>query len=392
MAIAKPPIATPFATDPTTQANGDLFAAPSFMEQGYTAPGGNPEIPALGHFNWLFWFAMQSARYHQSRGLPEWDTDEDQYVAPASVLYNGQIWVLVGTATPGTAPSTDLDNWQLWVDTPIAIAGFYARSIWTWRNARRQRRFGISHLGLPDGRFIDIVETWIDVNATTKNSPGSGGWFGKWAYGIFGVDGDISATGSGTESTTLPNGSALTVTCTGGGASAAVVESFKTPLILGANGSIVMAADVGFSGLNVNDSVAFGLGPGTMVSGASTADFETLGPSFAAAFFKPSGDANWWTYVKGAGGSPTIFDTGVVANAKHRLRIEAMGSGVADDSNTRANFYIDGALVNDEDAVDITGTGAPFIRYRAPTAGFNSMIVGALRYQATLWPGDVPVI
>lgn len=111
MAITKPPITEPFASDPTTQADSDLFDPPSFMVQGYTAPGGNPEIPLLGHHNWLFWFAMQSARYHQSRGFPEWDVAEDQYVAPAFVQFGGAVYALVGTATTGLDPDTDPTNW-----------------------------------------------------------------------------------------------------------------------------------------------------------------------------------------------------------------------------------------------------------------------------------------
>jgi len=282
------------------------------------------------------------------------------------------------------------DNHIAWLKGPIARASQWLETIRRYRNARGQRRSGISHPGFPDGRFIDINEPWIDVNATTKNAPGSGAWFGRWNYGIFGVDGDIAANDSPNESTTIPNGSGIAVTVTGSGASASVVETARKPLVLGANGCIVLAADVGFSGLDNADGPAFGLGPGTMVSGSSSAAFETLAPSFTAAFYKPIGNANWWTYVK-AGGSPTIEDTGVAANAKHRLRIEAYGSGVADDSNTRVNFIIDGALENEE-ILDITGTGTPFIRNYGTLGGFHTQYVGALRYQASLWPGDVPVI
>jgi hypothetical protein len=116
MAIAKPPISEPFASDPTTQADSDLFEAPSFMVPGYTAPGGNPEIPALGHFNWLFWWNMQAGRYHQSRGFADWDASEDQYVAPACVFEDGVAWILVGTATTGLAPSDDPFNWARFGD------------------------------------------------------------------------------------------------------------------------------------------------------------------------------------------------------------------------------------------------------------------------------------
>lgn len=112
MAIVKPPISDPFASNPTTQANPVLFAAPSFMFDGYTAPGGNPEIPALGHHNFLFWYGMQSGRYHQSRGLPEWDTDETEYTAPALVTFAGIPWILFGAATPGTDPASDPTNWM----------------------------------------------------------------------------------------------------------------------------------------------------------------------------------------------------------------------------------------------------------------------------------------
>jgi hypothetical protein len=168
MAIIKPEVVAPFASDPTTQADGDLFAVPSFMAQGYTAPGGNPEIPALGNFNWLFWYAMNAARYHSAIGIPKWDTNETEYVAGAAVVRgsDGFIYSLFGTATAALAPQSDRSNWRRIVDD-IGPVGY---GPWGYSATDQVVSVDTALTTVGHERFRNLT---INAGATlTKNEPG----------------------------------------------------------------------------------------------------------------------------------------------------------------------------------------------------------------------------
>lgn len=360
MAITKPPITDPFATNPTTQADPDLFAAPSFMTDGYTAPGGNPEIPALGHFNYLFWWAMQAGRYHQSRGIPEWDTNETGYVAGSMVLYSGLVWMCVGAASTGLAPAADSTNWQLWLASPIAASGFWASPIWIWRNARQQSVFFINHMAHPDGRIIQWRERW---RAIEDNGVGTAsGTFDKqvqpWDVDQGGTGSRIYVAEPGTVGVPTPAKTPYLVLIAGS-ASSAFARARTTFLGTYHASGREAAVETDFylvAGEDANPSnnaYTFGFG-------GVFADDTTL---TGAVFEKKSTDANWFA-VNGNGSALSArVDTGVPTNPSgQRLRVEWWPAAIADDNVAQTKFYIDGSLVATITSNLPSASPSPYIR------------------------------
>lgn len=410
MAITKPPVAPPLASDPTTQADSDLFESPSFLEQGYTAPGGLPEIPLLGHFNWLLWWAMAAGRYHQSRGIPDWDEDEDQYVAPAAVWHDDEVWVLVGTATTGLEPSSDLDNWQRWLKSPIAAASAWATEIWAWMNANKHRGFGLDHQGLPAGRFVQWMEDWCDKDAIQITTVGGDGYFGRWNYrivntGLSGtVGGAIYANGPWlSDLTTHPWGSILGLAAGDDGVSPAglhlaVVEAAKPFLMMpDAFASIEGAFSLNNDGgaLPSGFSAAWGFGDGGFVASSSTDGIDLPGasPNGSAYFARQNGASVWRCVSRTPGGAMTSTDTVSAAlDSPHRGRIEIVGPGASDDGTARVLFYVDGALVANH-AHDLTNAPlSPFFRSTSGAVAPQLLNMGPVRCTARLDLGDKPII
>jgi hypothetical protein len=247
MAITKPPITTPFATNPTTQADGDLFAAPSFMVDGYTAPGGNPEIPALGHFNWLFWFAMQSARYHQSIGIPEWDAAETEYVAGSVVLFSGDWYFLFGTATLALDPSADPGNWM-----PFANRGPWGYSATSTTIGADTDLTGghqyYRNLTIAAGKKLNIVDPGIlFVSGTlTFGDAASRLYFGK-PSDLAGANGAASNGGLGGVGW---NDKAFGAMCGGGSGGRGGYDPTFTPGVGGAAGGIAPGGTVNTNFMN----------------------------------------------------------------------------------------------------------------------------------------------
>lgn len=382
MAITKPPIATPWATDPTTQADSDLFEAASFMEQGYTAPGGNPEIPALGHFNWVFWWVMTSGRYHQSVGIPGWDATETEYTQGSVVRHNGGIWACVDTPSTGVSPSSDLTNWQLWVDTPIGIAEQWARKIWSWKNAQQQIRSHINHLGHIDDRLIRWREHWRGND-------------------------DQNGAGSQTFEKTVERWSALVV---GSGSRATVrdlasMSGIPTPvlskylqLLVGIGATDLSQCSSEFQG-TYTDYAEISVDMDTyIVDPSNHANFTFgLGSHHAdnagmigAVFEKKATDTNWFAVCGNGSALSARVNTGVpVTSAGDRMRVEWLGANVADDGVAAARFYIADTLVATITSNLPSAAATPRVnvflgaKRLVGSSGSPEAFVGPLRYAAS---------
>lgn len=314
------------------------IATPTYFDTGFPAPGGVPVKPPRGFVNWLFQVVTQGIRYHNSVGIPEWDTNETEYVAGSIARYNGAFWVLVGSASVGVNPAGDLDNWQLWLDSPIATANAWAERIWSWKNAQQQTRSFISHLGHVDDRLIRWRERWRgnesqagDGNTTFNNT------VERWVALV---------VGSGSQATVRD------LQSMSGIPTPALSRYLQLLVGIGASDMAQCASDfqgtytdyaeiaVDFDTYIVDPSnhanFTFGLG-------SHHADNASL---IGAVFEKKATDATWFAVCGNGSALSTRVNTGVpVTSAGDRMRVEWLGANVSDNGAAAARFYIADALV-----------------------------------------------
>lgn len=111
--VTKPAVTTNIFAD-SISTSPDI-EAPTYMPTGFpltAGPGSQPVKGPRGFFNWLFNYCMAGVRYLFQRGITDWDSSEDGYVAGATVQgSDGNLWRLLGSATTGTSPQADQGNW-----------------------------------------------------------------------------------------------------------------------------------------------------------------------------------------------------------------------------------------------------------------------------------------
>jgi len=382
MAITKPEVTDEWAF---AAVGSPDIAIPTYFDTGFPAPAGVPVKPPRGFVNWLFQFCVRCVRYFCSVGLPEWDVNETEYVAGSIVRYtDGRYWVLVGSASVGVAPASDLTNWQLWLASPIAVAAAYNDRIWSWKNARQQEATFIDHLGRVDDRLIRWRESWRgnDVLSATGSSTFAE-TFQRWAAtvvagGSFGrVEVQNLSTFSGLPTPVLSRYLMLQI-----GSGAADVAQLVAEYQGGFHNDIAIAVDFDtFVEVGSSGQVAYTFGLGDQL-----ADNTSL---IGGVFEKKVGDATWFAVCGNGTALSTRVDTGVpVTSAGDRMRVEWLGSGVADNSVAAMRFYIGGFLVatittNLPTAATLPRSTVILGAKRASGTTATNSFVGPVRYSAT---------
>lgn len=402
MAITKPTISDVWGNTNTTSPD---MVAPSYIPTGFPAPAGVPVKPPRGYINWLFNWLMNAVRYISIHGIVEWDAAEthynDGFPAPFVRDNDGYFYQLTGTATTGVHPRLDLGNWELVLKTPRAKSTFLALPIWVWRNALGFQTFGIDHMGFPAGQLLELMEDWHDIGFTPKIGAGSGNWARHWAWGGFGATFGSVAANALTDLAKYPWGPNATISCSGAtGNVAGVIESYAQWIRLHSSGIAWEnhASITGSADLKTSSSVAFGIGDGTLISGADPSCFGTgtvlpVGFGFRAV----GGSPNWGAWVKPPGGSFAETDTGIAVarNTPHRFRIQYAGSNEADSATAHVTFLIDGVQVADfaGGTYDYTAAGGtfawPFFRMSGVNTETCQANFGPLRMLSRLVIGNV---
>lgn len=360
MALTKPIVTNAFAN---TVAPGpsDLFDIPTNMNTGFSAPGGIPERPALGFFNWLFNYGMNGIRWLCAFGIATWDSAETEYVAGSFILdtSDNRYYQLVGTATTGTAPHLDLTNWQPWLASPMAAVGATAKEIWAWYNAKGLRRFAIDQRGYPGGRFSQWSEDFADVGAATHSTtPFAGGWFGRWLMSgamiapvAPEVRLEVVPASAGTGGVSVERPSYARLTAPGGANGAVVVEMCQPMQQVGHNSDLVFELLCWLDGAAIKSSasIAVGVFDGSITPGIPSIPFESNAPK-GFGLYRPVGGTNWLVYsnVNGTPGTPT--NTGVAAvpgGVTYRMRFEITGSANSSDGADHCVIYLNGTKVAD---------------------------------------------
>lgn len=379
----KPPVRDPWAS--AASGSPDIVEAP-YVDTGWPAPSLDPVKPPRGHFNFEMNRYDTALNYLMQHGIPDWDTNEQDYAVGDIVRFDAKFYVCVTTPTPGDDPDEDPDAWELWLASSMAEASAWIQEIWAWRNARKHRRFMIDHGGFDSGQIVGFDETWDMI--PTVASAGSAQVVGRW---------DVTGT-SGAGAQALQSGSSLF----NGGASPQLFAMLDIASTLGLGDEVMFrhrfhpgravnhfqgALSFPFAASTFTDvDIALGLTDGFGISSP------TSGVYFA------NGAVNWQAITR-RNGTATVTDTGVAntANIFRRMRIDLYGSSSSDDSTARALFFIDGALVANHTAnlpfggsdLDLMTT---FGVYDTNSHGSAPhLYVGPVKYRQNMWPGDVPL-
>jgi hypothetical protein len=283
----------------------------------------------------------------------------------------------------------------------------WGAEIVAWRNALAQRRFGVDHLGFPNGRIIQWDENWdLASMATAPTVDSHGPWTGRWNYRdtTSGVGGVFVAHPAApvVASNQFPTSNLYQENGLVAGPVPLVkhVEQMLAPITIETAGTttVSLSWDQAFNLAGAGTGTgaaetACGLLIGSTLMG-SDSPFLTALPTAAAVVASDTSN-NWRTYSKRVGGSADVNDAGVACNAQYvrrRFRIDVLSSGASDDATARVNWFIDGTLVKDT-AVDFTNGGngltvIPFFRLWGEGAALGQMI-GAVRFRASTFAGDV---
>jgi hypothetical protein len=401
MRATKPGIFNAFANDAGTQADPDLFSEPVFLDTGYTAPAGIPEVPLLGDFNWLFFQALNALRYQSQRSISDWDTGEQDYGVGDVVRDTNNIcYILLGTATPATAPSTDADNWYVWRRPPRPMTGeTYAAPIDSWYNARGFRMTGKDHLGFDAGRIFDFREDWMDAVAANKTATAAvAAWFGRWNTAIDNggsTPGLISLPGPyATDLSTRPWGPLVTVNACGTGVDAVSIVETAKPIIKMPGAALVFECDFsinGGSGPQTGTYASFGLGDGTLAANRTMGSISGSGAVAYGAYLEGNGGGNWTAYSRPNGGANSITSTSVAVarDAPHRWRCYVVGTSDSDDTTARVIQLVDGVVKSNDTVSLLNQMLYPFVRMYSSMGEVCSLALGPLRIQSRLALGDI---
>jgi hypothetical protein len=385
------------------------IATPTYIDTGFPLVSGVPVIPPRGYFNWLFQYAMNAARYFSARGIGDWDSTEDQY-GHGSVVRDSsdnRWYVLVGAATTGTAPHSDIPDWVPvnWKDR--GVAGEYLNPIAAWRTALGKTRDFIDHRGfLSMARITRWQEDWTDKAFTpqTGTIAADTAWAKRWLA--------TQSLGGGSPTAKIlpwlgggpyPSGPGSPVyvdgtlvldsgNITAGPSGLQLVEAAGGTQFSD-NGDVVMQTElvtgVGGTPALGNAETAFGLSAG--LSGASGLLASTT--PYAAAIVWPPSYAHWqlYTFNPNVGGSPVLTDLGSASLTAVRWRIEIQGANTSDDGQRRVLVYGDGAILANV-VYDMTVSSAP--PYLAPffrlySGGDFFARFGVTDFAAVRWPGDI---
>lgn len=390
MAIARPPVANAFANT-VAGTPSDFWDVPATYDAGFTAPGGVPVKPNLSDINWLMWFATLGVRHAVSRGISPWDATETEYTV-GSVVYRpiGKLFMLMGSATTGTAPETDVPNWF-----PLNVLDRgryidYATPAAAWKNYVGQVRAAIDHFGFPNSDIIQWDDAWNDPETGSVINTAGDHSFGRWEFWT-----DGNGSGGGNLASHNPQYTAgdnnnfrllgIGSTPAGGRADLQLRPSHVTGVF---TDDITVRVDWRFllpPTARANCTFIMGFTSGFQPSNGIT--------DGAFIYLRPS-DTTWQFQSISAGLSSSV-DTGVAAGSGllHRASIILVGANQADDGAPRGIAIIDDASVANVTArLPYTAPGAGSGRPLSPifavntsaTASAIDLLIGPVRYRQSV--------
>lgn len=294
-----------------------------------------------------------------------------------------------------------LGDHLVWLKRPTAKALAWAQHILSFRSALGHRRFSIDHLGLPGGLvfskdFIGQLNSTIGLSEWYSEVIGAGNkqiatmpewrYKGTQAAGGFTAGGATNRDGNG-------GGPAFYVQSGDSGddyahLSSGVYGDFSTHKHVVLDTTAVQ--HIAFN----NQEALIGLGE-IPNNGGSDADQNPGNiQNFIGFWFD---GVNWHAFTANAGVA-TDVDTTVaaatgVAAVPDRLRVEWHGSGVSEDGNSMARFYVNGVL-RSEIATNLPVVGTNIylilaIRTRTGGGGGGVIQTGPMRFRMNMFSSDI---
>lgn len=372
----------------------------ALVDTGWDPPG---VIPSRGELNFEQHRYDDGMNYILQRGISAWSADETDYTAGAIVYAtDGFFYQLIGTATPGMSPQTDVGgNWYLCLRPPRALPGeTEADAMAIWRNDNAFMISGKDHRGFDCGRIMDFRENWTDGGAAARTvTAAKAHWFGPWSTGI---DNNGGTVGTGislpgpytTDLTTRPWGPFVAVNAFGASVAAVSILETTRPIIKMSQASLVLECDFsinGASGPQTTSMFSLGLGDGTLAANRSLVQVPSALAHGAWIQGCTGGLANWQTVSKPNGGAATAVDTGIAIakDAKNRYRCVVVGASDSDDSNARVIQLLNGVIVSDQTTSLTNQVLSPFVHVYASAGEVCALNVGPIRCQVRLAFGNI---
>jgi hypothetical protein len=225
---------------------------------------------------------------------------------------------------------------------PFAVTGSWNQRIARWKNALGNEKAIIDHMGYPGGRFVQWQEDWPGVEAQT----GAGAIFFAAESQYWGVVVTMTGTGA-VVSVTAPRSNlglftrnlSMVLGTAAGDSSNLTTQNHS---VFDVSTGVAMEFDLATAPSVDQMHVAFGM---ANVAGSGF-DGPTAG-FIGALLFKTNATANWQFQTGDGTALSAAIDTGVavVASTLYKMRIEWLGSGVADDGVSACRAYINGTLV-----------------------------------------------
>ncbi len=376
----------------------------ALVDTGWTPAG---VIPSRGEFNFEQHRYDEAGNYLMQRGVSDWAADETDYDTFDLVrASDGKVYMLIGTATPATAPQSDLTNWHLVLRDKRPMAGetvadpsevFYNGS-----SVENRPVSGRDAFGFLAGRTRLYEENWNDaarVVAGGLNANGNGAFLGPWRYRLTGGSGSfenihIFAPGS---PATLPYGSyaGLNVGGVPTGGACALLE-YALPISYFNQTPVSFECMFTLNGATPpqnTSSFAIGLGDGTLFNAASVVPINGGGAEPRGAFFvKEAGGSVFgvWTRAPGSPSGSGVSPGTIARDTHYYYKCVAVGENDSPDGDPHVYHFLNGALILTSDVSMANWTPTPFLRVTADGGPETCFLnVGRVRCQVKFGEGSL---
>jgi hypothetical protein len=268
---------------------------------------------------------------------------------------------------------------------PFAIVGSWAQPVARWRNALLQEKARIDHMGYPGGNIQQLVETWRGP----ESQVGSGAVvFEKtnlrWSIVVTSTAGGQVAIADPDSSGTFATRNVAMSLGTGASDLVTMLAVDRAGLF-GPLQGLAMEWDIRTGAAVDQMHWTGGLG-----SSMASAYLAPIAGFIGAVFYKGNANANWQVVAGDGTALSTVVDSGVaVAAATHyKMRIEYLGSGVADDGASAVRAYINGVNVTPSPIIThLPGLGGlldiatPYFAFSRDTGSTTRTVsIGQVRY------------
>jgi hypothetical protein len=284
-----------------------------------------------------------------------------------------------------------------WLYKPRAKVSAWTQAIKQYRSARLHRRWGIDHLGFPGGQLVHWREGWMSAtsvsgaaasDAVADMLPVGSGWY---------IQTTKAGAGNSKISVRAPDTIwpwSRYVKIEAADLVGDYARLWRLPQAqFTVNNALAMEWSARVDTPHADVRIAMGWNALANLAGNLT---PLLGATLQ--FTGDYGTSTAWTAEDSTGGGASAVTTAVVmTNTWMRFRVEWQGANVADDSVSKALFFIDGALVGTLLLNTPDGAASPWafpvfsVERVGATGGSATLYVSPVRYSGNIAGTDIGV-